>query len=60
MNNCYLIHEHIRLRGIDGNAFFCPNRKIRSVVLTIRGTFSLADAISDIVCDEDPFLVKML
>jgi hypothetical protein len=24
--------------------------------LTIRGTFSMADAISDIVCDEDPFL----
>ena len=31
-------------------------RKIGAVVLTIRGTFSLADAIADIVCDEDPFL----
>ena len=33
-----------------------PFRKIGAVVLTIRGTFSLADAIADIVCDEDPFL----
>jgi hypothetical protein len=37
--------------------FFCVFlRKSNAVVLTIRGTLSLSDAISDIVCDEEPFL----
>jgi hypothetical protein len=29
---------------------------IFSIGFSFRGTFSLADAISDIVCDEEPFL----
>ena len=32
----------------------------KNVVLCIRGTYSIGDAILDIVCDEVPFLMDLL